>query len=68
VAFIGAILIIPESPKYLYSNKKFKEAKKSIARIAWINGSPMIKYKFDTEIVEEDSSRKRIEIISSSFK
>ena len=37
VSFLGS-LIVPESPKYLYSYKKFKEAKKSINHIARFNG------------------------------
>lgn len=32
------ILLVPESPKYLYSHKRFDEARDSLSRIAKFNG------------------------------
>ena len=40
ISHIG-LMLVPESPKYLYSYKKFSEAKKSINRIAIFNGIPI---------------------------
>lgn len=49
-----AVLAIPESPKYLYAKKRFKEAKETLAGIAKfnrVNDSQRLfeKVKFDTE-------------------
>lgn len=44
--------MVPESPKYLYMNKKFGESKEIIRYIAWINGSKLAidtKFLFDSE-------------------
>jgi hypothetical protein len=47
--------LAPESPKYLYSYKRFNESKASLQVIAGLNRSPMSKrrpdYSFDTEAV-----------------
>jgi len=68
VAFL-ATLLVPESPKYLYSYKKYKEARKALMLISKYNRVDMSKrlekYHFDTEQAELDSSRTRIPIIGS---
>lgn len=55
VMLIGA-LFFPESPKYLYSKQKYKEARESLHHIAKINGakefSPL--FLFENEVVEEE--------------
>lgn len=61
-----AIFIVPESPKYLWSAKRFEEAKKNIKFIARFNRvvgfNP--KYKFEKEIIEEKKERK---VISAEY-
>jgi len=49
------LFLIPESPKYLWSAKKYKEARESLAYIARINKkhSYTKKFKFETEVQEE---------------
>jgi len=61
---VVAVLVLPESPKYLYSKQRFDEARDSLKYIAKINGKKMTKnfeekdeshfptsYIFDTEVV-----------------
>ena len=55
MAFLGCLLV-PESPKYLYSYQRYKEAKGSLATIARFNRVSIQKrngkYTFDTEAEE----------------
>jgi hypothetical protein len=52
IAFLGCLLA-PESPKYLYSFKRYSEARSSLATIAKYNRVPIMKrYIFDTEAEE----------------
>ncbi len=44
------VLLIPESPKYLYSNKKFEKAKEMLKYIAKFNRVKVINFRFDTEL------------------
>lgn len=54
----AAMFIIPESPKFLYSCKKYDEARESLVKIAKFNKSNKFKnYKFDTEILEESRNQ-----------
>jgi hypothetical protein len=55
VLFIG-IIVLPESPKYLYSKQKFKEAKEALEIIAKMNGIKNYSslFVFDNEIILED--------------
>ena len=48
VAFFLSCLA-PESPKYLYSYKKYNDARRSIETIAKYNRKQVGKYEFDTE-------------------
>jgi len=62
------LFLLPESPKYLWSAKKYKEARESLAYIAKINKKTSYtkKFKFETEVEEESIDRKRISISFSS--
>lgn len=49
-----AMLLIPESPKFLYSVKRYDEARVSLGKVARFNKSKKFKnMKFDTEEAEE---------------
>lgn len=51
-AFIVQLLLIPESPKYHYMGKRFKESKDILRYMAKINGSPLsddTSFLFDSE-------------------
>jgi hypothetical protein len=49
-----ACFILPESPKFLYSYKRYDEARNALKFIARFNRKgPLKKQKFDTEIAEE---------------
>jgi hypothetical protein len=65
----AACFIVPESPKYLYSYKRFKEAKDSLGSIARFNRARGFdkKWVFDTELQEDLKSRRSIPILSSSW-
>jgi hypothetical protein len=69
-SFVGS-LIAPESPKYLYSYKRFAEAREALGRIARLNRVPLekrrFKFTFDTEAEEQEKNRKSIPILSSSW-
>ena len=63
-------LFAPESPKYLYSYKRYKEARKAlqvVARFNRVDASQTRKYWFDTEHQEMKRQRSKIPIISSSW-
>lgn len=68
VAFLIA-LVCPESPKYLFSYKKYKESRVSLNTIAKYNKVEVKirekKYVFDTEFKE--NKKKTIPILSSSW-
>lgn len=49
-----AVLLIPESPKYLYSNKQFKKARDAIHYIAKFNRVKMQPFRFDQELSEPE--------------
>ena len=52
LAFIFQIVAIPESPKFLYMSKRFKESKDILRYIAWFNGSKLAidtTFLFDSE-------------------
>lgn len=69
VAFL-VTLLAPESPKYLYSYKKYKEARKAIGVIAKfnrVNMAAQAKYLFDTEWTEIQKSRTTIPILASPW-
>jgi len=73
VAFFVSLLA-PESPKYLYSYKKYKESRKALEVIAKLNRvdttdpATYKKYLFDTEWTEITKSRTTIPIIPSQWK
>ena len=51
IAMMGAIFILPESPKFLISKKRFDEARLAINHIASFNGrSQRFSGLFDTEV------------------
>jgi hypothetical protein len=64
-------LFAPESPKYLYSYKRYKEARKALQVVARFNRvdttSQARKYWFDTEHQEMKRQRSTIPIISTSW-
>lgn len=63
-----AVMLAPESPKYLYSYKKYERARASLAHIARINRVDRgVKYIFDTEYQEDMRNRKSIRILSASW-
>jgi membrane protein YdbS with pleckstrin-like domain len=41
IVFILIMLIVPESPKYLYMSKRYTESKDILRYIAWVNGSKL---------------------------
>ena len=49
-----AVLMIPESPKYLYSNKQYKKAREAIHYIARFNRVKMLPFRFDLELSEPE--------------
>jgi hypothetical protein len=51
------MLIVPESPKYLYMSKRFTESKDSLRFMAWINGS---KLAFDTTFLFDQEYRRMV--------
>jgi MFS family permease len=64
-------LLAPESPKYLYSYKKYKESRKALEIISKFNRVKMEvkeKYIFDTEYKEMKQSRTTIPILPSNWK
>jgi len=56
LVFFVALLVLPESPKYLHSKQRFQEAKDSLTYMAKLNRcdtySPI--FLFDNEYVEEE--------------
>lgn len=65
ITLFVAVLILPESPKYLYSKQRFEEARDSLRYIATINGKKassknekdtnkyyVTNYIFDTEVIQ----------------
>ena len=62
-------LLAPESPKYLFSYKKYKESRQALAVIAKYNRAKNQggKYLFDTEWDEIKKSRTVIPIIASPW-
>jgi hypothetical protein len=63
-------LFAPESPKYLYSYKRYKEARKAlqvVARFNRVDAGLARKYWFDTEHMEMKRQRTTIPIISTSW-
>jgi hypothetical protein len=68
VYFIGgiiilfvALLILPESPKYLYSKQLFQETRESLAIIAKFNGKKIDNnYIFATEVENDKDKEKRL--------
>jgi Sugar (and other) transporter len=53
-AMIGAF-IMPESPKFLITRKRFDEAREAISTIARVNGRPAFTDRFDREVVDSRS-------------
>jgi hypothetical protein len=49
IAIINMVSMLPESPKYLYANGKFDEARAVIGYIAEANGRPKPDIIFDSE-------------------
>lgn len=63
-----AVLLAPESPKYLYSYKKYERARSSLSHIARFNRvERTVKYIFDTEYQEDLRNRKSVRILSASW-
>lgn len=61
VVITGSILLLPESPKYLISKKKYDEARNSLRTIARINRcNDPVTFKFDREVI--DSGKVNINI------
>lgn len=58
-----AIFAVPESPKYLWSAKRFDEARRNLRFISRFNRQRDFnpKFKFETEVLEENSKRKQIQ-------
>ena len=59
-SFIMVSIFMPESPRYLFSSKRFKEAKQVIRQIATINGTNNNfgdSFMFAAEL-DEDSNNK----------
>jgi hypothetical protein len=54
ISFVSALFFAQESPRFLYSIKKYNEARNAFKRIALINRAKDMpsKYLFDTEIRE----------------
>ena len=63
-----ALFFVPESPKYLWSAKKYKEAREKLEYIARLNMKKGYnrKFKFETEVQEEQKERKKIRISFNS--
>ena len=56
-------LVIPESPKFLYSVRQYKRAKLCMSAIAKYNKVQFsTRFRFDTEDAEKNNSRKSIQI------
>ena len=70
LAFVGS-MIAPESPKYLFSYKQYREAKDSLRVIARYNrvqaSGKSTKYMFDTEVEDNEKAKRIIPIISSTW-
>lgn len=62
------LFFVPESPKYLWSAKKYKEARDKLNYIAKFNMNTNYnkKFKFETEISEDLKDRKKISISFNS--
>lgn len=60
IALVFACLFFTESPKFLYINGRFKEARRSLRSIAWFNGlseseiNDRFNFQFDTEAAAEE--------------
>lgn len=67
VALLFGCLFFCESPKFLYINGRFKEARQSLRKIAWFNGlseseiDARFNFTFDTEAVAEEMNSERDE-------
>ena len=50
------LILLPESPYYLYGKKRYYDARKSLEFIAWFNRVKVYQknFKFDTEITNEE--------------
>lgn len=62
-------MVAPESPKYLYSYKRFAEARESLQKMAKLNRLEKTeqKYLFDSEVDLIEKARRIIPIVSSSW-
>ena len=49
-----AVCFLPESPKFLYSHKRFKEARSELSYVAKVNGTMLSNFSFDTECASDD--------------
>ena len=69
LTLIMAILMFPESPKFLYSKQKFEEARKSLSFIAWVNGKTPVEIKQDKEgkLIEHNGNIDKTNIYTEFF-
>ena len=61
---IVIFVVLPESPKFYYAKGRYDEARAVFSRIAWFNGAPHFKHRFDAEEVaksELDQISKRVQ-------
>ena len=55
-------LLVPESPQYLYANKRFDDCRESLDYIAKFNGKAMKSVNFDTEGDQMEESPAQIKL------
>jgi hypothetical protein len=56
VCLTYCMIMMPESPKYLYMNGNFEEARLIINNISKLNGNTnQTNFKFDTEVISRDT-------------
>ena len=52
ISFVGTYFLIPESPKFLITMKRYEEARTAISYIAKMNGKPEFNEQFDREVIQ----------------
>jgi len=69
-AIICLVMLLPESPKFLYANRRFDEARKNLKKIAVYNGSArgvveIDSITFDSEDIGKESEAGNPETINA---